>query len=101
MNKVFIYKMNAGMLGTDEALPLVSDIPLSHRDQEDYVYDHATSYQEEDEDGEWPEGDPEIWLERVCTTKEEIEEESGYLLCGHDTLEDLISRLEADGMVFQ
>ena len=59
--KVFIYKMHAGHCGTDETLTIVSRTPLSSAEEGEYVYDHATSYQEQD--GEWEEGDPEIYLD--------------------------------------
>jgi hypothetical protein len=98
--KVYVYKTHAGMVGTDESFCIVGDTPLTLGGEQEYAYDHATSYQEQDEDGEWPDGDPEIWLVAVCLTKAEVEDQSGELLCGNDTLEALIARLEADGMVF-
>ena len=100
MLKVFIYGMHAGMLGTDEQFTLVSDKELPCDQMEEYMYDHATSYQEQDEDGEWSEGEPEIWLEGTATTLEELSEYSGELLCGNDTFQGLVEKLEVEGMVF-
>ena len=100
MLKVYVYKMDAGHCGTDTAFAIVAEKPLSDSEEQEYLYDHATSYQEQDEDGEWPEGDPNIWVEAVCTSLEELEEESGYILCGNDTFEGLVAELEKDGMVF-
>lgn len=100
MNKVFIYKMDAGHCGTEEAFTIVSEEPLLPEMEEEYLYDHATQYQEPDEDGEWPEGDPNIWLESTVTSLKELEEESGCILYGNDTFEELVIRLEKEGMVF-
>ena len=101
MKKVYIYKMHAGMLGTDESFALVMESPLSLDEEQEYVCDHATSYQEQDEEGEWTDGDPEIWLVTTCTTKEQVEEEDGELLRGRDTLEGLFEELEKDGMEWE
>lgn len=98
--KVFVYKMHAGVLGTDTAFTVVGKEPLTSEEEDEYVYYHATSYQEQDEDGEWPEGDPCIWLAATCTTKEELKKCSGYLLSGGDTFEGLIADLEKEGMKF-
>lgn len=98
--KVFVYEMDAGVVGTDEQFALVSDKEMTYAQMEDYVYDHATSYQEQDEYGEWKEGEPDIWLEGTATTLEELYEYSGKLLCGSDTFQGLVEELEKDGMSF-
>jgi hypothetical protein len=104
MKKVYIYKMHAGQVGTDESFCIVDDDPLPSSTEWDCATEHAASYgNERDEDGEWGEdfSDPECWLEAVVTTLDELEKESGYLICGHDTFEALVKRLEEDGMVWQ
>ena len=98
--KVYVYKMHAGTCGTDEVHLHVGETELDCGTIDEIVYDHATSYYEQDEDGEWEDGDPEIWLEATVTTLEELEEQSGYILCGADTLEDLVTQLESEGMVW-
>jgi hypothetical protein len=104
MKKVYVYKMHAGCVGTDESFCEVDTQELPSRFQWEFASDHAASYgKERDVDGEWDEdfSDPECWLEAVVTTLDELEKESGHLLCGHDTFEALVKRLEDEGMVWQ
>jgi hypothetical protein len=100
MLKVYIYEMHAGMLGTTEQFTHVSDKEMPLSCMEEHMYDHASSYQEQDEEGEWEEGDPEIWLAGIAITLSELEEYSGTLLCGSQTFQGLVEYLEKDGMVF-
>jgi hypothetical protein len=104
MKKVYIYKMHAGLVGTDESFCEVDNQELPGNYQWERAVEHAATYgNEQDEDGDWGEdfSDPECWLEAVVTTLAELEEESGYLICGHDTFEALVKRLEDEGMVWQ
>ena len=104
MKKVFIYKMHAGCLGTDETLLHVGEEGLSDSTQWEHAVAHAEGYgNEQIEDEEWHEdfSEPEIWLAATVTTIAELDEESGYILCGNETLEGLVVELEQDGMVWQ
>ena len=96
--KVFVYKMDAGMYGTEETFTIVGTEGLTSKELWEYIYDHAISYQGEDE--EWESGEPEGWLETMVTTLAQLEECSGYLLYGNDTLEGLVEELELEGMKF-
>lgn len=99
MIKVFIYKMNAGMCGTGETFYVVGDKPLTHIEEDGIVCEHASSYQDQNEDGEWEEADPEIYLHTTLTTLEALKEEADYY--GEDTFEALVERIEEEGMVWQ
>lgn len=99
--KIYIYKMHAGHCGTDDAFTIVGVKPLSYEEEDEYVSEHAHSYgNEQDEDGEWEEGEPEIYLEETVTTKEELLKFSGILCIGSQTKQDLIDDVERDGMVW-
>ena len=85
--------MHAGMAGTDQSFALTSKLD----EESEREYDHAESYQEQDEEGEWLEGDPEIWLEGVANSIKELEQYASQLLCGNETLEALITDLTTKG----
>tara|TARA_Y100001938_G_C8063210_1_gene418623 strand:- start:978 stop:1286 length:309 start_codon:yes stop_codon:yes gene_type:complete len=102
MKKVFVYRMNAGMCGTDEAFTIVDEKPLTPDVESEYAADHGESYGvEQNEEGFYDESEPECWLEATVTTLAELDEVSGYLLYGSMQFEDLVKSLEAEGMVFQ
>ena len=94
MNKVYYYQMKCC---TEETYLHVGTEPLSMDEGWDIMYDHATGYQEQDEDGEW---EPEMWLEAVITTVKQLEAHSGDILRGYETLGDLIVDLAEEGMVW-
>lgn len=101
MKKVFVYKMDAGLVGTEETFTVVDEKPLPDDVAWEYATDHAMSYgNEQDEDEEWEHGQPECWLASTVTTLAELEEVSGYLMYGTMQLEDLVKSLEKEGMVF-
>ena len=102
MKKVFVYRMHAGMCGTDEAFTVVDETPLTPDEEWDYAVSHGECYGvEQNEDGEYEANTPECYLAATVTTKNELSRESGYLLTGYDTFEALVKRLEAEGMIFQ
>lgn len=103
MKKVYVYKMHAGTMCTDESFALVLEEPLSSSMEWDYAMEHAECYgNEQDEDGEWYQGGyPECWLSATVTTIEELRDPADYILCGGEAFETLVKTLEEEGMVWQ
>jgi len=101
MIKVYVYKMHAGSHGTEETHVHVGEGELTPSEQWEWAKDHAESYGNEFDGDEWSEGsEPEMWLIATVTTLAELEAVSPEVLCGSETLKDLIASVERDGMVF-
>ena len=102
-----MYKMNAGMLGTEQVYLHVAEEELNCSESWELAVDHAEQYsvyQGEsegflDEDGEET-SEPEIYLAATITNLAELEEYSDEILCGSDTLESLVIDLKSQGMVW-
>jgi len=92
MLKVYFYEMSGCTVGTDDTLLIVAEDPLKDEDMGEYA---QASSEEVDS--------PEIcfWLEATITTIAELEEHSGDILRGSDTLEELIESLEKEGMIWE
>lgn len=93
---IYIYKMHAGMLGTDQMF--WSNCKINTWE---YAVDHALGFgNEQDEYDEWSEGnEPECWLVDKVSTVTQLEEYLGELLIGGDTLEDLLTEMAQQGVV--
>lgn len=96
--KVYVYKMHAGIVGTDETFVTVHK--LSERSEWDYVRDHAESFgMEQDEEGIFRDEDgyemePEIWLVDVVSSRAQMQEHLGDLLLGNQTEEQFYEKEE-------
>ena len=92
---IYIYKMHAGMLGTDETFWSTEKV-----DEWEYAVDHAESFGNEiDEDDEWLEGEPECWLEGTVTTLQELDKHLGSILRGNEREEDLVADIAKAGVI--
>ena len=92
---VYIYKMHAGTMGTEETFWSKDKV-----DTWECAVDHAQSYgNEQDEYGEWSEGcEPECWLDEEVKTLAELEPHLGFLLVGGDTEEELLAEMAKEGI---
>lgn len=91
---VYVYRMNAGLVGTDESWVETQEIPYSAQDV--ILEEHASSYgielgehgQYEDENGN--EVEPELWLEGTANSLEQLQQYLLELLTGGQTTEEFL-----------